>query len=203
MSCTCPSADHARQVHCGGSALLFVLITSCLSSSTMILPSRSYMMRRNQQRQSNQSLLTSSKGSMTEVNAPKINYTITYWSRLELRNSLCYHQRIQLALNVTSLPFALVLKCSIDRSWNVKVEVFLPKSWYWGQWRHTASNGWGWSRGHWWCHHCPGYRGACLHSGPTAWPGHPGQRKYAWITIFTKKLIFTITTWCLMANVFK
>lgn len=126
MSCTCPSADHARQVHCGGSALLFVLITSCLSSSTMILPSRSYMMRRNQQRQSNQSLLTSSKGSMTEVNAPKINYTITYWSRLELRNSLCYHQRIQLALNVTSLPFALVLKCSIDRSWNVKVEVFYP-----------------------------------------------------------------------------
>lgn len=38
---TCPSADHAREVHWGGSALLLVLITSCFSSSTMILPSRS------------------------------------------------------------------------------------------------------------------------------------------------------------------
>lgn len=40
---TCPSADHAKQRQCGGSALLFVLITSCLSSSTMTLPSRSLM----------------------------------------------------------------------------------------------------------------------------------------------------------------
>lgn len=40
-SLTCPSADQASEVHCGGSALLLVLITSCLSSSTMILPSRS------------------------------------------------------------------------------------------------------------------------------------------------------------------
>lgn len=38
---TCPSADQANEVHWGGSALLLVLITSCLSSSTMILPSRS------------------------------------------------------------------------------------------------------------------------------------------------------------------
>lgn len=38
---TCPSADQANEVHWGGSALLLVVITSCLSSSTMILPSRS------------------------------------------------------------------------------------------------------------------------------------------------------------------
>lgn len=38
---TCPSADQAREVHWGGSALLLVLITSCFSSSTMIFPSRS------------------------------------------------------------------------------------------------------------------------------------------------------------------
>lgn len=38
---TCPSADQARDVHWGGSALLLVLITSCFSSSTMIFPSRS------------------------------------------------------------------------------------------------------------------------------------------------------------------
>lgn len=41
MVFTCPSADQAREVHWGGSALLLVLITSCFSSSTMILPSRS------------------------------------------------------------------------------------------------------------------------------------------------------------------
>lgn len=41
VRCTCPSADHAKQRQCGASALQFVLITSCLSSSTMTLPSRS------------------------------------------------------------------------------------------------------------------------------------------------------------------
>lgn len=43
---TCPSADQAREVHCGGSALLLVLITSCLSSSTMTFPSRSWWDRK-------------------------------------------------------------------------------------------------------------------------------------------------------------
>jgi len=38
---TCPSADQAKDVHWGGSALLLVVMTSCLSSSTMIFPSKS------------------------------------------------------------------------------------------------------------------------------------------------------------------
>lgn len=49
----------------------------------------------------------------------------------------------------------------------------LPRSWWRGQWLHRASIGWGWSRGHWWCHLHPGCIDACLHSGPRAWLVHP------------------------------
>lgn len=39
-----PSADQARKVHWGGSALLLVLIISSFSSSTVILPSKSQIL---------------------------------------------------------------------------------------------------------------------------------------------------------------
>lgn len=65
---TCPSADHAREVHCGGSALLFVLITSCLSSSTMIFPSRSCTHRINIYRMTKTTQNNRQCTEMTEAN---------------------------------------------------------------------------------------------------------------------------------------
>lgn len=104
---------------------------------------------------------------------------ITQWtnrSRLELRNSLFIIKEYSWHLKFHHC----LLHCSFNAPYTNKIfrmrRSLLPRSWYWGQWQHTANNGWGWSRGHWWCHHCPGCRGACLHSGPTAWPGRPAQK---------------------------
>jgi len=48
-----------------------------------------------------------------------------------------------------------------------------PRSWCLILWRHTASSGWGWSTGSWWCHRPPMCTDACPHSDPTAWLGRP------------------------------
>lgn len=83
---TCPSADHARDVHCGGSALLFVLITSCLSSSTIILPSRSY--RGTTKAISNYKGGVRGAGENSRGNKNLFNYGVLHFNPMELRNSL-------------------------------------------------------------------------------------------------------------------
>lgn len=160
---TCPSADHARQLHWGGSALLLGLITSCLSSSTMILPSRSYM-------------LTAVVSNWTLL---QVNDRFSVISRLN--NPGAQKQPLLSSDNTVSIQSFITATFNAALFWRysnvrkLKSWGCLPRSWCSDQWQHITSNGWGWSREHWWCHHCPGCKGACLRSGPTAWLDHPAK----------------------------